>query len=155
MDPLYLEDLEIGQSFRTDSFTIDADEMKAFAARFDPQPFHLDEAAAEKSVFHGLAASGWYTAAIAMRLIVTSGMRLGGGAVGLGGEIAWPRPTRAGDTLHVETEVLEVRRSRSKPNQGVVTLSHVTLNQKGETVYSFTAKVLAFSRPESGPGRQT
>ena len=123
----------------------------AFAAEFDPQPFHLDEAAAERSVFGGLAASGWHTAAISMRLIVLSGIRLAGGAVGLGGELSWPRPTRPGDTLHVETEVLDVRPSRSKPSQGIVTLCHTTFNQNREPVYIFTCKVLAFRRPVADP----
>ncbi len=120
--------------------------MKEFAAEFDPQPFHLEEAAAQASLFRGLAASGWHTAAVTMRLIVTSGMILANGTIGLGGEIAWPRPTRAGDTLRVESEVLEITPSRSRPNQGVVTVRNTTMNQKGEPVYVFTVKILAFRR---------
>jgi acyl dehydratase len=147
MTARYLEDLEIGQRFRTDSYILTEDKLKEFAAEYDPQPFHLDNAAAEKSVFRGLAASGWQTASIMMKLIVTSGMRLAGGAIGLGGELAWPRPTRAGDTLRVETEVLEVRYSQSKPNQGIISLRHTALNQNEEPVCVFTCKVLGFRRP--------
>jgi acyl dehydratase len=145
---LYLDDLRVGQRFVTGSYRMDEKRIKDFAAEFDPQPFHLDDAAAQKSVFRGLAASGWHTAAVAMRLSVTGGIRLGNGSVGLGGEISWPRPTRPGDTLHVETEILEIVPSRSKPNQGIVKIRNTTLNQNGEEVQIFTAKLLVFKRPE-------
>ncbi len=118
--------------------------MKAFAEEFDPQPFHLDEAAAKASIFDGLAASGWHTAAITMRLMVTGGVPFAAGIIGLGGEIAWPRPTRAGDVLRVESEIVEILPSRSKPNQGIVKVRNTTVNQDGEAVQVFTAKVLAF-----------
>lgn len=108
--------------------------------------FHLDESAAQGSVFRGLAASGWHTAAVAMRLLVTGGLPLANGSVGLGGEIAWPRPTRPGDTLRVESEIVEIVPSRSKPNQGVVTVKSTTRNQNGEAVYVFTARILVFRR---------
>lgn len=143
---LYLEDLRVGQRFTSGTYLMEADRIKAFAAEFDPQPFHLDEAAAEASVFRGLAASGWHTAAVAMRLLVTGGLPLANGSVGLGGEIAWPRPTRPGDMLHVESEVVEIVPSRSKPNQGVVTVKSQMLNQRGEPVYVFTARILVFRR---------
>src|ERR1700723_1242252 len=106
--PLYLEDLQVGMTFTSGEYRVDEAGIKAFAAEFDPQPFHLDEAAARASVFGGLAASGWYTAALTMWLMVTGGIPFSNGTVGLGGEIAWPRPTRAGDTLHVESEILEI-----------------------------------------------
>jgi acyl dehydratase len=122
-------------------------EIKEFAAKYDPQPMHLDEAAAQASVFKGLAASGWHTAAVAMRLLITGGLPFAAGAVGLGGEIEWPRPTRPGDVLRVESEIVEVIPSRSKPNQGIVRVRNTTLNQKGEPVQIFTAKILAFKRP--------
>jgi acyl dehydratase len=144
---LYLEDLQVGQRFTTGSVVVEENKMKAFAAEFDPQPFHLDDAAARESVFGGLAASGWYTAALTMWLMVTGGIPFSNGTVGLGGEIAWPRPTRAGDTLHVESEIVEITPSRSKPQQGVVTVRNTTLNQNGEPVYIFTGKVLTFRRP--------
>src|ERR1700726_3857143 len=114
---LYLDDLRVGQRFTSDTYHMNEDRMKAFAAEFDPQPFHLDEAAAQRSVFGGLAASGWHTAAATMRLMVES-LPLASGMIGLGGEIAWPKPTRPGDTLRVESEIVEIVHSRSKPNQG-------------------------------------
>ena len=107
----------MGQKFTSGTYRMDEARIKSFAAEFDPQPFHLDDAAARHSVFRGLAASGWHTAAATMRLLVTSGLPFAGGLVGLGGEIAWARPTRPGDTLRVESEILEIVPSRSKPNQ--------------------------------------
>jgi acyl dehydratase len=146
----YLDDLQVGQKFTSGTYRMDEERIKSFAREFDPQPFHLDEAAAKRSVFRGLAASGWHTAAATMRLMVTSGLPIAGGLVGLGGEIAWARPTRPGDVLHVESEVLAITPSRSKPNQGVVTVRNVTLNQKGEEVQVLMTKILVFKR-ESVP----
>jgi acyl dehydratase len=146
---LYLDDLHVGQRFTSDSYHMDENRIKAFAAEFDPQPFHLDEAVAQASVFSGLSASGWHTAAVAMQLLVTGGLPLANGIIGLGGEIAWLKPTRPGDTLHVESEILEILPSRSKPNQGVVKVRSSTLNQHGEPVYVFTARVLVFRRPSA------
>ena len=143
---LYLEDLRVGQQFTSGSYLMETGRIKEFAAEFDPQPFHLDESAAETSVFRGLAASGWHTAAATMRLLLTGGLPLADGIIGVGGEIAWPRPTRPGDTLRVESEILEITPSRSKPNQGFVTVRSTTLNQDQEPVYIFTAKVLVFRR---------
>ncbi len=145
-EPIFLEDVQAGQRFSTGEYQVDEAGIKSFAEAFDPQPFHLDEAAANASIFHGLAASGWHTAAITMRLMVTSGMPLSAGIIGLGGDISWPRPTRPGDRLHVESEVLEVIPSRSKPNQGIVRVQNTTVNQNGEPVQIFTAKILAFRR---------
>lgn len=149
---LYLEDLHVGQRFTSGTYLMDEERIKSFAAEFDPQPFHLDDAAARATVFNGLSASGWHTAAVAMRLLVTGGLPLGNGIIGLGGELAWPKPTRPGDTLHVESEILEITPSRSKPNQAVVKVKSTTLNQSGEAVHMFTSKVLVFKRPvkESG-----
>jgi acyl dehydratase len=146
---LYLEDLRVGQRFISDSYFMDENRIKAFAAEFDPQPFHLDEAVAQTSIFGGLSASGWHTAAVAMRLLVTGGLPLANGIIGLGGELTWPRPTRPGDTLRVESEIQEIMPSRSKPSQGVVKVRSSTLNQRGEPVYVFTAKVLVFKRPSA------
>jgi acyl dehydratase len=143
---LYLEDLRIGQRFTSGVYRFDADRIKSFAAEFDPQPFHLDEAAAQASLFRGLAASGWHTAAVTMRLLVTSGLPLAGGLIGLGGELAWSKPTRPGDTLHVESEIVEIVPSRSKPNQGIVKVRSTTLNQNGEEVQVLTANLLVFKR---------
>ena len=146
---LYLDDLRVGQRFTTDSYHMDEERLKTFAAEFDPQSFHLDEAAARDSIFRGLAASGWHTAAATMRLIVNGEMQLAGGVIGLGGDIAWPRPTRPGDLLHVESEIIEILPSRSKPNQGIVKIRSATLNQNGEEVQVFTAKLLVFKRPSA------
>jgi acyl dehydratase len=147
MEQLYLDDLHIGQRFTSGTYALEAAEIKEFAAEFDPQPFHLDESAARASVFKGLAASGWHTAAIAMRLLVTGGLPLAHGLIGLGGEIAWPRPTRPGDILHVESEIVAITPSRSKPHQAVATVRITMLNQNAEPVYVLDAKVLVFKRP--------
>jgi len=146
MKELYLDDLHVGQRFNSGSYVMEAARIKEFAAEFDPQPFHLEEAAAEASVFKGLAASGWHTAAAAMRLLVTGGLPLASGIVGLGGEIAWPKPTRPGDTLHVESEIVEITPSRSKPHQGIVTVRGTMFNQNQEAVYVLTAKLLVSRR---------
>jgi acyl dehydratase len=145
---LYLEDLHVGQRFVSGTHNMDEAQIKEFAREFDPQPFHLDEAAAKASVFGGLAASGWHTAAVAMRLLVDGGLPLGNGIIGLGGDLAWPQPTRPGDTLHVESEILEIVPSRSKPNQAIVKVRSTTLNQNGEPVHSFTSKCLVLKRPQ-------
>ncbi|MBZ5492182.1 MAG: MaoC family dehydratase [Acidobacteriia bacterium] len=146
---LYLEDLHVGQRFVSGSHYMDESQIKEFARQFDPQPFHLDEGAAKASIFGGLAASGWHTAAVAMRLLVDGGLPLGNGIIGLGGDLAWPKPTRPGDTLHVESEILEIVPSRSKPNQAIVKVRSITSNQNGEAVHSFTSKCLVFKRPQS------
>ena len=144
--PLYLEDLHVGQRFASGLYHMDEDRIKAFAEEFDPQPFHLDERVAQNSVFGGLAASGWHTAAATMRLLVTGGLPLASGIIGLGGEIVWSKPTRPGDTLRVESEILEILPSRSKPNQGIVKVRSITVNQNGDQVQVFTPKVLVFTR---------
>jgi acyl dehydratase len=147
MEQLYLEDLRVGQRFASETYVMEAKRIKEFAAEFDPQSFHLDTSAAEASVFKGLAASGWHTAAVAMRLLVTGGLPFANGLIGLGGEVAWPRPTRPGDILHVESEIVEVTPSRSKPHQGIVTVRGTMFNQQGEAVYVLTAKLLVLKRP--------
>jgi acyl dehydratase len=116
----YFEDLEVGQKFGSPTLSVDAEAIKAFAAEFDPQPFHLDDRAARGTMFEGLAASGWHTAAMTMRLCVASDFRPAGGILGIGGELNWLKPVRPGDVLRVECEVLEKRLSRSRPGQGVV-----------------------------------
>ena len=141
-DRLYLDDLHVGQRFISGEHALDAAQIKAFAAQFDPQPFHLDEEAARGSLFAGLAASGWHTAAITMRLLVEGGAPIAGGVIGTGGEISWPGPTRAGDILRVESEVLEVRPSRSRPDRGMVTLRSETRNRRDEIVQVLTAKLV-------------
>lgn len=144
---LHFEDLTVGRRFTSASLTLDAAAIKGFAAEFDPQPFHLDEAAADASLFGGLAASGWHTAALTMKLLVGGGAPVAGGLIGLGGEISWPKPTRPGDTLHVESEVIEAKPSRSRPDRGTVTLRSTTLNQNGEAVQILTARLFVLRRP--------
>jgi acyl dehydratase len=144
---LYLDDLAVGRKFVTREATLTLEGCKAFAVDFDPQPFHLDEAVALHSVFGRLAASGWYTAAVTMRLIVDSELKIAGGVVGLGGDIKWPKPTYPGDTIHVECDVLEVRVSESKPDRGIVTMRNRTLNQHGEAVQVAVVKLLVPRRP--------
>jgi len=143
---LYLEDLAIGQRFTSDRQPVDRDAITAFAGQFDPQPFHLDDEAATATLFGGLAASGWHTAAITMRLLVTGPLRIAGGIVGAGAEVSWPKPTRPGDELVVRSEVMEVTRSRSRPERGIVTVQSETLNQHGEVVQLMTAKLVVPSR---------
>ncbi len=143
---LFLEDLAAGQRFVSAARTVSADEIKEFAARFDPQPFHLDDAAAMGTLFGGLAASGWHTAALTMGMVIES-VPVAGGIVGTGGELSWPRPTRPEDMLHVETEVLEIIPSRSRPERGTVVVRCTTLNQNGEAVQTFTPKIVVPRRP--------
>lgn len=145
---LYLDDLRVGQRFTSGSLRVEEAEIKAFAAKFDPQPFHLDEAAARASLFGGLAASGWHTAALSMRLLVDGGLPIAGGLIGASGELAWPRPTRPGDVLTVETEVLEIVPSKSRPDRGFATLRSATRTQTGEPVQIFTMKLTIPRRPE-------
>ncbi|MDB5740603.1 MAG: MaoC family dehydratase [Alphaproteobacteria bacterium] len=147
MAELYLEDFAVGQRFISAAHMLDAVQIKAFAAQFDPQPFHLDEAAAENTFFHGLAASGWHTASITMSLLVKSGMPIAGGLIGAGGELTWPRPTRPGDILTVESEILAVTPSRSRPERGMITVRSITRNQKREAVQDMTTKMLVWRKP--------
>jgi acyl dehydratase len=143
---LYLEDLKVGQRFTSGSHRVTPEAIKEFARQFDPQPFHLDEAAAAQSFFGGLAASGWHTAAITMKLLVESGMRLSGGLIGAGGELTWPRATRPGDVLTVTSEVMAVTPSRSRPERGFVTVKCETRNQHGEPVQVMTSRMLVWRK---------
>ncbi|MGC5841053.1 MaoC family dehydratase [Mesorhizobium abyssinicae] len=143
---LFLDDLHVGQTFASADHAIDETQIKAFAVQFDPQPFHTDTEAAAETLFKGLAASGWHTAAITMRLNVDGGLPFAGGIVGAGGEINWPNPTRAGDVLHVESEVVEITPSRSKPDRGIVTVISRTLNQRGDVVQTLKAKLVVFRK---------
>lgn len=144
---LYLDDLYVGQRFGSGTHHLDEPQIKAFAGQFDPQPFHLDDATAKDTLFAGLAASGWHTAAITMRLLVEGGAPIAGGIIGAGGEVAWPKPTRPGDILQVATEVLSVKPSRSHPDRGMVTVRAETSNQRGEVVQTLTAKLVVPRRP--------
>jgi acyl dehydratase len=145
-DLLYLDDLQVGQRFISKTHLVDEAQIKAFASQFDPQPFHLDENAARDSLFSGLVASGWHTAAMTMRLLV-EGLPLAGGLIGAGGELSWPQPTRPGDILCVESEVQEIIPSRSRPDRGVVLTRVVTRNQRDEVVQILVAKLIVPRRP--------
>jgi acyl dehydratase len=143
MTKRYLEDFAVGQVFRTGRKRVDKDEIFAFAKQYDPQPFHLDEAAARQSPFAGLAASGWHTAALTMRLLVDGEFKPAGGILGVGfDELSWPRAVRPGDELYVKSEVLEVRPSKSRPDRGMIRVRNTTFNQNDEPVQVFTGNLL-------------
>ena len=147
-EPVYLDDLHVGQRFTSGSYLMEAARMKEFAAEFDPQPFHLDQVAAEASVFRGLAASGWHTAALTMRLLVDGEFKPAGGILGGGfDELSWPSAVRPGDELRVHSEVLEVRPSKSRPDRGMIRVRNTTFNQNDEPVQIFTGNLLVPRRP--------
>ncbi len=148
--PLYLDDLAVGDQFKSGEHTMDEAQIKAFAAQFDPQPFHLDDAAAQATLFGGLAASGWHTAAVTMRLQVTSGLPVAGGIIGAGGELSWPQPTRATDVLHVVSEVVQIQPSKSKPDRGMVTVRSETRNQHGDVLQLSTVRIVVPRKPAAG-----
>jgi acyl dehydratase len=145
---LYLEDIPAGSVMRSGTITVTAEEIVAFASKYDPQPFHLSDEGAAGTMFGKLAASGWHTAAMTMRLQVESGLPISGGIVGsLCEQLQWKRPVRPGDTLHVESEVLETRRSDSRPGQGWAKIRSTTVNQNGEPVQVLTVNLLVPCRP--------
>jgi acyl dehydratase len=139
--PLCFDDLTVGRRFVSAARALDAAAIKAFARDYDPQPFHTDETAAQGTFFGGLAASGWHTAALTMRLIVDS-VPFAGGVIGAGVELKWPRPTRPGDVLTVTSEVVEMRVSQSRPERGIVKMRSVTMNQRGEVVQDLTSTMM-------------
>ena len=148
MSEKYLEDFAAGQTYGSGRITVERDRIKTFAAEFDPQPFHLDEDSAGRSIFGGLAASGWHTAALTMRLLVESEFKPVDGIIGAGfDEFRWPLPVRPGDELHVESEVLEVRPSKSRPHQGLVKVRTTTKNQQGEVVQVSVGNLVVPRRP--------
>jgi acyl dehydratase len=139
----FLEDFAVGQVFATGKLQVDTDQIKSFAKQFDPQPYHLDEEAAQKSPFRGLAASGWHTAALTMRLMVDGDFKPAGGILGVGFDaLSWPKPVRPGDELHAKSEILEVRPSKSKPDRGTIRVRTTTYNQNDEAVQEFTGNLL-------------
>ena len=149
-DVLYLDDFMVGLKFESAMKLVDEGEVRAFAETFDPQPFHLDHAAAAKSVFGRLAASGWHTAAMTMRLFVDSECRIAGGIVGTGfDEFRWMQPVYPGDTLRLASEVIEIRPSRSKPERGLVKVRIMTLNQRMEPVQILLANLVVPRRPRT------
>jgi acyl dehydratase len=143
MKEQYLEDYVTGQVYMTGKKRVTKDEIVTFATEFDPQFYHLDEVAALQSPFKGLAASGWHTAAMTMRLLVEGEFKPAGGILGVGfDQLSWSRPVRPGDELYVKSEILEVRPSKSKPDRGTVRVQNTTFNQNDEIVQQFTANLL-------------
>jgi acyl dehydratase len=151
-DSIFLDDLTVGQTFTSEEHQLDPEQVIAFARQFDPQPFHLDEEAAKRTFFKGLVASGWHTAAITMKLLVSGGAPITGGVIGAGVEVEWPRPTQPNDRLHVESEVVDIRPSRSKPDRGIVILRTKTINQDGEVVQLLTSRLVVPRRPADPVG---
>jgi acyl dehydratase len=148
MSGRFLEDYAVGQKFGSGRLTVEKEQITSFAAQFDPQPFHLDERAARDTIFQGLAASGWHTAALTMQLLVEGELKPMGGIIGMGfDEFRWPRPVRPGDELRVESEVLEVRPSKSRPDQGLIKVRTTTLNQRDEAVQVTVGTLLVPRRP--------
>jgi acyl dehydratase len=145
---LYLDDVTVGMSFESSEVTITADEIIEFGKQFDPQPFHTDSAAAVDTFFGGLAASGWHTAALTMRLLVTGGPAIAGGTIGAGGDLKWPTATRPGDRLHVRVTVESVTPSRSRPDRGMCVLKVETLTADGELRQLFVVNTLLFRKPQ-------
>ncbi|MCL2589982.1 MAG: MaoC family dehydratase [Betaproteobacteria bacterium] len=143
--PVTLDDIAVGNRYLSREFPLNTAQIKNFARDFDPQPFHLDETAAAQSFFGGLAASGWHTAAMTMRLMVES-IPFMGGLIGAGVEISWPRPTRPGDVLRAESIIIGIAPSKSRPDRGIVTLQTDTFNQDGEQVQKLVSKLLVFRR---------
>lgn len=143
MKEQYLEDYAVGQTYMTGKKNVTKDEIVAFAKEFDPQYYHLDEVAAVKSPFKGLAASGWHTAAMTMRLMVDGEFKPAGGILGVGfDQLSWSRAVRPGDELQVKSEIIEVRPSKSKPDRGMIRVQNTTLNQNDEVVQVFTGNLL-------------
>ena len=148
MTELYFDDLKAGQKFQSETFSVPAKEIIEFAEKFDPQKFHLNAKSAERSIFKGLVASGWHTAAMTMGLFVKT-LNFAEGAIGLGvDELRWPNAVRPGDVIRMETEILETRPSRSKPDHGIVRLRNVTRNQRGEVVQTMEANALVPRRAD-------
>jgi acyl dehydratase len=142
---LYLDDLQVGQRFTSGTHAIDEAQIKAFARQFDPQPFHVDGVAATASLFGGLVASGWHTAAITMRLL-TESVPIANGVIGAGGDIAWPRPTLPGDILTVTSVLEEITPSRSRLDRGIVRMRSETRNQRDEIVQVLTSRLVVLRR---------
>ncbi len=139
----FLEDFAVGQTFRNGAITVTTEQIKSFASLYDPQPFHLDETAATASFFGGLVMSGWQTAALTMRMIVDSELKIAGGLIGASAEeLKWPKPVRPGDTLKIVSEIVEVRDSKSRPGQGSIKVRTETLNQDDQTVLLLVANMI-------------
>ncbi len=144
-DLIYLDDISVGDRFKSRSYLLEKNKLLEFASEYDPQPFHLDDEKAKGTLFQGLAASGWQTAAITMRLW-TETVPIANGLIGVESQVKWPMATRAGDQLHVEIEVTDVSYSKSKPNMGVVTYHSLTKNQNDQVVQDSITKIIVFKK---------
>ena len=152
MSERYFEDFAVGQTFRSGARAVTAEDITAFAKDFDPQPFHLDATAAVDSLFGGLVASGWHTAALTMRLLVDSDLKPARGTIGAGvEELRWPKAVRPGDVLHLEGEVTDVRPSRSRPELGIVKVRANTINQDGDVVQIFSPVLMVRRKTVAEP----
>src|SRR5207244_1142505 len=155
MSQRYFEDLKVGDRFRSGTYKVTEEQIVSFAREFDPQPFHLDPAVARQTMFKGLIASGWHTAAITMRLFVQT-LNFAEGAIGLGiDKLRWPNVVRPGDVLTVETKIVHSRPSRSRPNYGIIRLRNVTTNQRGETVQTMLASAMVSRRADARDNKTT
>ena len=142
MKEVYFDDLKIGARFKSEPLEVKEKQVIEFAHKFDPQMFHLNRKSAERTIFKGLIASGWHTAAMTMHLFVQT-LNFAEGAIGLGiDKLRWPNVVRPGDVLTVETKILRLRRSRSRPDYGIIRLRKVTINQRGEIVQTMLASVM-------------
>ena len=142
MEEHYFDDLKVGDRFKSEPLNVTEKQVIEFAHKFDPQMFHLSREAAERTIFKGLIASGWHTAAMSMRLLVQT-LNFAEGAIGLGvDELRWPNVVRPGDVLTLETEIVDRRPSRSKPKYGIIRLRNVTKNQRGEIVQTMLASAM-------------
>ena len=144
---LYLENLAVGDTFVSPTYALDAQQIVAFATQFDPQPFHMDAQAAQNTFFGGLAASGWHTMGITMRLLVQS-FPLAQGLIGAGAQLQWPQPTRPDDVLQVTSTIQTITPSRSKPDRAIVEVECITRNQHGAPLQKLVCKVVAFKKPQ-------
>jgi acyl dehydratase len=142
MKKRYFDDVKVGDRFKSEPFGVTQKKLIEFAHKFDPQMFHLSRWAAERTIFKGLIASGWHTAAVTMRLFVQT-LNFAEGAIGLGvDKLRWPNAVRPGDVLTVETKILDARLSRSRPRYGIIRLRNVTTNQRGEVVQMMLASAM-------------
>jgi acyl dehydratase len=145
----YFDDLKVGDRFKSEPLGVTEKQLIEFAHKFDPQMFHLSRKKAERTIFKGLVASGWHTAAMTMRLFVQT-LNFAEGAIGLGvDELRWPNVVRPGDVLTVETEIVDLRLSRSRPGFGIIRLRNVTTNQRGEIVQTMLASAMVPKRERS------
>jgi acyl dehydratase len=146
---VFFDDLYVGQELRSESIEVTEADIIRFARENDPQFFHVDPEAAKQGLFGGLIASGWQTGALTLRLLLeSSGLAFAGGVIGADARIAWKRPVRPGDRLHIEGEIIKLRPSRSQADRGYVSFEASTYNQNGVAVQTIESTMLAFRKPD-------